>query len=104
MPACCCLKGQRSYFANVIFVVNDENSSHERIYSLMGSELAELACWLPACGFWVLSGGAGGGEIGEFGAEAVDHGEDEFFDLLGLNLGLGEDLGGAETELGHFGF
>src|ERR1700735_4347057 len=38
------------------------------------------------------------------GAEIVDHGEDEFFDLLGLNLGLGEELGGAKAELGHVSF
>jgi hypothetical protein len=34
----------------------------------------------------------------------VHHGEDEFFDLLGLDLGFGEELGGAEAELGHLGF
>ena len=33
----------------------------------------------------------------------MDHGEDEFFDLLGLDLGFGEELGGAEAELGHLG-
>jgi hypothetical protein len=31
----------------------------------------------------------------------VDHGEDEFFDLLRLNLRFGEEFGGAEAELGH---
>ncbi len=34
--------------------------------------------------------------------DALDHGKDELFDLLGLDLGLGEELGGAEAELGHF--
>jgi hypothetical protein len=34
----------------------------------------------------------------------VNHGEDEFFDLLRLDLGLGEELGGSEAELGHLGF
>ena len=50
-----------------------------------------------------LSGRAGGGEVGEFGADAVDHGEDEFFDFLGLDLSFGEELGWSEAELGHFG-
>ena len=34
----------------------------------------------------------------------MDHGEDELFDFLRLDLGLGEELGGAEAELGHLGF
>jgi hypothetical protein len=33
----------------------------------------------------------------------VDHGKDELFDLMGLNLGLGEELGGAEAEFCHLG-
>src|ERR1700733_15477154 len=44
---------------------------------------------------------AGNGEVGELGADTVDHGEDELFDLLRLDLSLGEELGGAEAELGH---
>src|SRR5271170_3917911 len=50
LPACCGFQRQRGYLANVIFVVNDENASHERVHSLMGRELAELACWLPVRG------------------------------------------------------
>jgi hypothetical protein len=39
-----------------------------------------------------------GGEVREFvGAQVVDHGQDEGFDLLGLNLGFGQELGGAEA-------
>jgi hypothetical protein len=34
----------------------------------------------------------------------VDHGEDELFDFLGLDFGLGEEFGGAEAKLGHLGF
>ena len=34
--------------------------------------------------------------------EALDHGDDEFFDFLGLHFGFGEELGGAETEVGFF--
>ena len=49
-------------------------------------------------------GGGCDGEVGELGANAVDHGEDEIFDLLRLDLGFGEELGGAETKLGHFDF
>ena len=33
----------------------------------------------------------------------MHHGEDEFFDFLRLDLGFGEELGGAETKLGHLG-
>ena len=32
-------------------------------------------------------------------SDAVDHGENELFDLVRLNFGLGEELGGAEAEL-----
>ena len=35
-------------------------------------------------------------------AEVADHGEDEFFDVLGLDAGLVEELGGAEAEHGAF--
>ena len=31
----------------------------------------------------------------------MNHRKDEFFDFLGLNLGFGEEFGGAEAELGH---
>lgn len=51
----------------------------------------------------VLGGWAGGREVGEAAANAVDHGEDQFFDLLGLDLGLGEEFGGAEAEFCHLG-
>src|SRR5580704_16881335 len=50
-----------------------------------------------------LGGRACGGEVSKLGANAVDHGEDELFDLLGLDLGFGEELCGSEAELGHFG-
>jgi hypothetical protein len=57
---------------------------------------------IPIDGTGVLLGGwACGGEVGELGAKAVDHGEDQLFDFLWLDLGLGEELGGAEAELGH---
>jgi hypothetical protein len=46
----------------------------------------------------------GRGEVGKSCAYAVDHRQDELFDLLGLNLGFGEELGGAEAELGHLDF
>ena|ERR1700678_3853052 len=42
-------------------------------------------------------------EICEFGADAVDHGEDELFNFLRLNFGFGEKLGGSEPELRHLG-
>jgi hypothetical protein len=47
---------------------------------------------------WPLDGGC---EVGVFAAEALHHGEDKFFNLLGLYLGLGEELGRAEAQLGH---
>src|SRR4051812_47032233 len=53
--------------------------------------------------FGWLGGGTGGGEVGKLGANALDHREDEFFDLLGLDLGFGEELGWSEAELGHLG-
>src|SRR5271156_4220067 len=33
----------------------------------------------------------------------MDHGEDELFNFLRLDFGFGEELGGSEAELGHFG-
>jgi hypothetical protein len=46
--------------------------------------------------------GCGAGELSELVvAETLDHGEDEFFDLLRLDLGFDEELGGTKTKLGH---
>src|SRR5882724_9535538 len=50
-----------------------------------------------------LGGGACGGEVCKLGADAVDHGEDELFNFLGLDLCLDQELGGAEAEFGHLG-
>ncbi len=61
----------------------------------------EVTCRFRPAWNWRLGGGACRGEVSELGANAVDHGEDEFFDLLRLDLGFGEELGGAEAELGH---
>jgi hypothetical protein len=69
-----------------------------------------LSCDAGEGSYWVISflagfpnlDSGGGGEVGELGADAVDHREDEFFDLVGLNFGLGEELGGSEAKLGHF--
>src|SRR5271154_2350668 len=44
------------------------------------------------------------GEVGEFGANAMDHGENELFDFLRLDFSFGEELGGSEAKLGHLGF
>ena len=44
-----------------------------------------------------------GSVYGIGGAEALDDIEDELFDLLGLDFGFGEELGGAKAELGAFG-
>src|SRR6266436_4030144 len=65
--------------------------------------LVEVSCWFRAAWKRRLGGWARGGEVGELGADAVDHGKDELFDFLGLDLGLGEELGGSEAELGHLG-
>ncbi len=65
-------------------------------YSLMRRKLLEVT------GKFLPRRQGRGGEIGEPGAHALDHGKDELFDLLGLDLGLGEELGGAEAKLGHF--
>ena len=35
LPACRGLEGEGGDFANVVFVINNQNASHERIYSLM---------------------------------------------------------------------
>jgi hypothetical protein len=48
-------------------------------------------------------GGSGCGEVRELGANSVDHGQDELFDLVGLNFGFGEELRRAEAEFGHLG-
>ena len=42
-----------------------------------------------------------GSEVSELGADAMDHGEDELFNLLRLDLGFGEEFGGAEAKFGH---
>ena len=61
--------------------------------------------WLTVCesafGLVITAGGAKVGELSVGATEVVDHGEDEFFDLLGLDLSLGKEFGGAEAELGH---
>src|ERR1700760_2978848 len=69
----------------------------------LGGDLQVSSCQDMSIWNRWLSGRAGGGEVGEFGADAVDHGEDEFFDFLGLDLSFGEELGGSEAELGHLG-
>jgi hypothetical protein len=51
-----------------------------------------------------LTGWGCGGEVGKLCANAVNHGVDQLFDLLGLNLGFGEEFGGAEAVHGHFSF
>src|SRR5271168_4945510 len=85
------------------------SSSSSMIRTRRMSELI-LSCDAGGGSYWVISFFAGfpklhgrGGEVGELGANAVDHGEDELFDFVGLDFGLGEELGGAETELGHLG-
>src|ERR1700734_4371464 len=85
------------------------SSSSSMIRTRRMSELI-LSCDAGEGSYWVISflagfpnsDGGGGGEVGELGADAVDHREDEFFDLVGLNFGLGEELGGSEAKLGHF--
>ncbi len=52
---------------------------------------------------WRLFGCASSYEVSVFGANTMDHGEDELFDLVGLNLRFGEELSGAEAKLGHLG-
>src|SRR5258705_11730275 len=68
----------------------------------LGGGVLRVSCgWIrPTWNRW-LGGGCRGGEVSELGANGVDHGEDKFFDLLRLDLGFGEELGGAEAELGH---
>ncbi len=46
------------------------------------------------------SGDRPGREVGET-AQAMHHGDDKLFDLLGLHLCLGEELGGTKTQLRH---
>ncbi len=48
-----------------------------------------------------MSGSGDGSEISE-ATEAMNHGENELFDLFGLHLRLGEELGRAKAQLRHF--
>ena len=64
----------------------------------MGGNLLISAWVSPESGRWAYSD-----KIRKAGFDAMDHGEDEFFDLVWLDLGFGEELGGAEAKLRHFG-
>src|ERR1700678_1874938 len=69
---------------------------------LMGRENVEVSWEFRPIRARRLGVWCGGGEVGKPSADAVDHGEDQLFNLLGLNFGLGEELGGAEAEFRHF--
>ena len=90
-PACGGFQGERGDLADVIFVVDN----HETRFMARFSHAMDDALFLMLCDCRM-------GPAGPATAEALDHVEDELFDLAGLDLGLGEELGGAELELLHF--
>lgn len=89
LPAGGGLEGECGDLTDVVFVIDDEDASHERAHSL-----TQAGCGGSA------SGDRGGSEIGDR-AQAMDHGDDEFFYFFRLHLCLGEELGGAEPQLAH---
>ncbi len=89
LPAGGGLKGEGGDLTDVVFVIDDEDVSHQGTYFLTQGG------WRGGA-----SGDRGGREIGD-GSQAVDHRDDEFFYFFRLYLCLGEELGRAEPQLAH---